>query len=109
MAALKPSTSITVYICVHPELVGLDFRLGAKRQQAIDLAADRASRLLSERGYTPELSRRFTDWWHRGEIRKMARVHNYFAVEHSDLTDKVVNDLAEAARLFVDTLYEAQG
>jgi len=103
-----PARTVKVYICVHSELVGLGFRLGAKRQQVIDLAADRAARLLSERGYKPELSRRFGDWWHRGEIRQMARVHNYFAVEHSDLTQKVADDITEAARLFVNTLYEGQ-
>lgn len=97
-----------VYICVHPELVGLDFQLGAKRQQVIDLAADRASRFLLDRGYKPEISRRFGDWWILGKMRRKARVHNYFAVEHSDLTHKVTDDIAEAARLFVDTLYQGQ-
>ena len=96
----------TVYICVHPELVGLHHKLGPRRQQAIDLAADRASRLLSARGFKPELSRRFTDWWARGEIHAMARVHNYFAVEHSELTPAVEAVIAEAATAFCAALAE---
>lgn len=95
----------TVYICVHPELVGLEYKLGAKRLSAIERAADRASKLLIARGFKPELSRRFTDWWTRGHAR--ARVHNWFAVEHNELTPEVTAAIAEAAQAFCATLYEA--
>lgn len=98
----------TVYICTHHELVGLNFRLGPNRRRAIDLAADRASRLLTSRGLNPVLSNRFSDWYGGGRMHAMARVHNYFAVDHHELTAHVERSISEAAKVFIDTLVAEQ-
>lgn len=98
----------TIYICTHHELVGLNFRLGPNRRRAIDLAADRASRLLTSRGLNPVLSTSFADWHGSGKMHAMARVHNYFAVDHHELTAHVERSICDAAKVFIDTLVAAQ-